>query len=147
MAGGVRLAGTELLERGEELARIQQAITALDGGDGGVLVIQGAAGIGKSALLHVLCEHATEQGAQTLTAQASELEREFGFGVVRQLLEARTVRAEASERGRVIDWCCGPGGSGAGLGRGGGGFVCGLARAVLVGGQPGAARAGGAGGG
>jgi len=116
MAGGVRLAGSELLERGEELARIQQAITALDGGDGGVLVIQGVAGIGKSALLQVLCQHATDQGVQTLTAQASELEREFGFGVVRQLLEARIVRAEASERAELLTGAAGLAGAVLGLG-------------------------------
>ena len=66
MAGGVRLAGTTLLERGEELARIQQAIIALGAGQSGVLLIQGAAGTGKSSLLHVLCQHATDQGVQTL---------------------------------------------------------------------------------
>ena len=116
MAGGVRLAGSELLERGEELARIQQAITALDGGDGGVLVIQGVAGIGKSALLQVLCQHATDQGVQTLSARASELEREFGFGVVRQLLEARIVRAEASERAELLTGAAGLAGAVLGLG-------------------------------
>lgn len=78
MARGARLAGAELLERGGELARIQQAITALEGDDGAMLIIQGAAGIRKSALLHVLCQHATDQAMQTLTAQASELERAAG---------------------------------------------------------------------
>jgi hypothetical protein len=33
-----------------------------------------------------LGQHATDQSMQTLTAQASELERQFGFGLVRQLL-------------------------------------------------------------
>jgi GTPase SAR1 family protein len=91
-----------LLERGRELARIKQAITALGRGQGGVLVIQGAAGIGKSALLHVLCQHAEGQGVQMLTARASELERDFGFGVVRQLLEARIVRADGPYCGAVL---------------------------------------------
>jgi predicted ATPase len=91
MVGGARLAGTMLLERGEELARIQQSITAVGRGDGGVLVLQGAAGIGKSVLLGALCEHATAEGMQTLTARASELEHEFGFGMARQLLERRVV--------------------------------------------------------
>jgi DNA-binding CsgD family transcriptional regulator len=107
MAGSVRLAGTTLLERGEELARIQQAIIALTAGQGGVVLIQGAAGIGKSSLLHVLCEHAVDQGVQTLTAHASELEHEFSFGVVRQLLEARVVRASESERTELLTGAAG----------------------------------------
>jgi predicted ATPase len=86
MAGVARPAARGLLERGGELACIEEAITALGRGHGGVLVIQGAAGIGKSALVGVLCERAAEQGLQTLSARASELERDFGFGVVRQLL-------------------------------------------------------------
>src|SRR5437868_373982 len=96
-----------LLERGGELACIRQALTALGDGQGGVLIIQGAAGIGKSALLRVLCQHATKQGTQTFTARASELEREFGFGVVRQLLEMRMVRAEPSERAELLTGAAG----------------------------------------
>ncbi|HXT45930.1 MAG TPA: ATP-binding protein [Pseudonocardiaceae bacterium] len=91
-----------LLERGEELARIQQSITAVGRGDGGVLVLQGAAGIGKSVLLGALCEHATAEGMQTLTARVSELEHEFGFGMARQLLERRVVRAGESERAELL---------------------------------------------
>ncbi len=65
-------------------------------------VIQGAAGIGKSTLLQAVCELAAEQRLQTLTARASELERDFGFGVVRQLLETRVVRAGGSERAELL---------------------------------------------
>jgi DNA-binding NarL/FixJ family response regulator len=102
MVVGSRPAARGLLERDGELARIDQAITALVRGHGGVLVIQGAAGIGKSALVEVLCEHAAEQRLQTLTARGSELERDFGFGVVRQLLETRVVRAGESERAELL---------------------------------------------
>ena len=98
MAGVVR----QLLERGGELARIEQVVTALRRGHGSVLVIQGAAGIGKSSLLRAVCEHGAIQQVQTLTARASELERDFGFGVVRQLLEARLVRAAESERAELL---------------------------------------------
>ena len=101
-ASGPRLAGVELLERSEELARIEQAIAALGRGDGGVLVIQGAAGIGKSTLLRVLCQQAAGQDVHTLTARASELERDFGFGVVRQLLESRVIRADEAERAELL---------------------------------------------
>jgi DNA-binding NarL/FixJ family response regulator len=98
MAGVAR----QLLERGGELARIEQAVAALRRGHGGVLVIQGAAGIGKSSLLRAVCEHAAIQQVQTLTARASELERDFGFGLVRQLLEVRLIRAAESERAELL---------------------------------------------
>ena len=88
-------------------ARIGQAVEALRSGTGGVLVIQGTAGIGKSSLLRVLCKHATEVGAQTCNARASELERDFGFGVVRQLLETRMVRAAESERTGLLSGAAG----------------------------------------
>ena len=91
-----------LLERGAELARIDAAIAALERASGDVLIIQGAAGIGKSTLLRGVCELATERGMQKLTARASELEHDFGFGVVRQLLEARVVRASESERAELL---------------------------------------------
>ncbi len=107
MAGAARPAGAGLLERGGELARIAHAVAALQRGDGGVLVIQGAAGIGKSALLRVLCEQATRLGVQTFCARASELEREFGFGVVRQLLETRVVRTDESERAELLSGAAG----------------------------------------
>ncbi|MDT7713965.1 MAG: hypothetical protein QOG46_2912 [Pseudonocardiales bacterium] len=97
-----RPVGLGLLERDGELARIEQAIVALSGGNGSVLIIQGAAGIGKSTLLRAVCEHAAGQRVQTLTARASELEQDFGFGVVRQLFEARTVRAPAADRDELL---------------------------------------------
>ena len=85
MAGaGAQLAAGGLLERGAEQACIRQAIAASGRGHGGLLIVEGAAGIGKSALLRALCAHATDQGVQTLTVRASELERDFGFGVVRK---------------------------------------------------------------
>jgi DNA-binding NarL/FixJ family response regulator len=119
MAGGARLAARGLLERGGELARIEEAIAALGRGQGGVLVIQGAAGIGKSALVRVLCEQAAESGVQTLTARASELERDFGFGVVRQLLETRVVRAGESEQAKFLAGAAGLAAPVLGLGGGG----------------------------
>lgn len=98
MAGGSQ----QLLERGGELARLEQAVRALVHGRGGVLIIEGAAGIGKSALLRAVCEQATEREVQTLTARGSELERDFGFGVVRQLLERRMVRADEAQRAELF---------------------------------------------
>lgn len=101
MAGGSRrLVG--LLERDGELGCIQQVISAVQQGHSGVLIVEGAAGIGKTALLRVLGEQAAAAGVETLTARCSELERDFGFGVVRQLLEARVIRAGESQRAELL---------------------------------------------
>src|SRR2546421_1931134 len=118
MAGVVR----QLLERGGELARIEQAVDALRRGHGGVLVIQGAAGIGKSSLLRAFCEHSAIHQVHTLTARASELERDFGFGVVRQLLERRGIRAAESERAELFAGASALAGPVLGLGGAVGGF-------------------------
>ena len=53
-----------------------------------MLAFEGPAGIGKTRLLGVLRERALDRGAEVLDARAGVLEREFGFGVVRQLFEA-----------------------------------------------------------
>ena len=76
-----------LLERDAELGEIAAALARLRAGEGGVLAFEGPAGIGKTRLLGVLRERALQAGADVLEARAGVLEREFGFGVVRQLFE------------------------------------------------------------
>lgn len=120
MAGGAPPAESGLLEREGELAHIEQVTAALGRGRGGVLVIQGAAGIGKSSLLRAVCERATGHGSQTLTARASELERDFGFGVVRQLLEVRIVRSGEAQRAELLTGAARLAGPVLGLGGGSG---------------------------
>jgi DNA-binding CsgD family transcriptional regulator len=75
-----------LLERDAELAALDAAVAAAAGGSGQLVVIGGPAGIGKTGLLAGLRERAAAE-LRVLPARASELEREFGFGVVRQLFE------------------------------------------------------------
>ncbi len=77
-----------LFERDDELGAIAAALARLAAGEGGVLAFEGPAGIGKTRLLGVLRERALAAGADVLDARAGVLEREFGFGVVRQLFEA-----------------------------------------------------------
>ena len=69
-----------------ELARLAAAIAgARDDGRGAVVVVEGAAGLGKTALLRRAARRRPER--PVLWASGSELEHEFGFGIVRQLLE------------------------------------------------------------
>lgn len=81
--GGV----TELLDRDRELAAARAALDAALKGHGSVLVAEGPAGIGKSALLDAVAPAAREAGARVLVARASPLDAGFAFGVVLQLLE------------------------------------------------------------
>jgi DNA-binding CsgD family transcriptional regulator len=87
-----------LLERDHELKRIEAALAEARAGRGRFLVIEGPAGIGKTALLAAARTLATDRGMRVLRARGSELERDFAFGVVRQLFEPPL--AEASEEGR-----------------------------------------------
>src|ERR671922_2757139 len=76
-----------LLERGGELGVIRAAAKAVAAGEGRAVVVEGAAGFGKTALVAAARAQAREAGLRPLGARGSELERAFAFGVVRQLLE------------------------------------------------------------
>jgi DNA-binding CsgD family transcriptional regulator len=82
-----------LLERDRELATVGRRLSG-----GGVLVVEGGAGIGKSSLLDAVCARAGGTGCEVLRARGSELETAFAFGVVRQLFERRLAEADAGER-------------------------------------------------
>src|SRR4051812_22392483 len=83
---GVRRAGG-LLERDGELQAISALLGAARGGQGRVDVIEGQAGVGKTELLRAAGELADGAGMRVLRGKGSELDRDFAFGVVRQLLE------------------------------------------------------------
>jgi DNA-binding CsgD family transcriptional regulator/tetratricopeptide (TPR) repeat protein len=89
-----------LLERDEELVRIGELLESARSGRGGVLVLEGPAGIGKTRLLRAAAALAEESGVTLLSARGSELERDFAYGVVRQLLERPL--AEARNRQELL---------------------------------------------
>ena len=92
-----------LLERDGELERITECLQRAGQGPGGALVVEGPAGIGKTALLAVARERAAGEGFRVLRARGAELEREFAFGVVRQLVEPVVAGASEQERSRLLD--------------------------------------------
>ena len=102
----------QLLERGHELARIESVLAEARAGRGAFVVIEGPAGIGKTALLATARTAAKSEGMRVLRSRGAELERDFAFGVVRQLFE--TPLAEASEYERA-DLLQGTAGLAAGL--------------------------------
>jgi DNA-binding CsgD family transcriptional regulator len=100
MVGGTESSG--LLERSEELTQITRALDAAAAGDGSLLVFEGPAGIGKTRLLEATRLNAEERAFKVLTARGGELERDFAYGVVRQLLERAVVAAAPDERAALL---------------------------------------------
>ena len=91
-----------LLEREHELERVHAMLRAVGRRRGGVLVIEGAAGLGKSRLLQEAPAAAPDLGVRVLTALASDLEQGYPFGVVRQLFERPLLEADSGERARWL---------------------------------------------
>jgi predicted ATPase len=91
-----------LVDREDDLAALDDALAQASGGAGGVWLIEGPSGIGKTALLDQLQHRAARSGLTMLTARGGELERGFGFGVIRQLLEGAVVGATRPERDRLM---------------------------------------------
>ena len=94
--------GPALLERDAALARIDQSLREAIAGSGSLLVIAGPAGIGKTRLVLAAERHGRELGLTALTARGSELERDFAYGLVRQLFEALLVAASPPERAEFL---------------------------------------------
>jgi len=81
------MAPRRLLRREVELAALADRQRRAAAGEGAVVVIAAPVGMGASSLLRSGTEAAAADGLTALTAAAAPLEREFAFGVVRQLLE------------------------------------------------------------
>jgi DNA-binding CsgD family transcriptional regulator len=76
----------KLLERSDELATFDAALAGSLRGTGTCVVVDGVAGIGKTALLAEAARRGRALGLRVWQAAGSELERDFPFGVARALL-------------------------------------------------------------
>lgn len=85
---GATQTGEGLYERDAELAALSLALTAARDGTGGLVMIEGPAGIGKSRLLAEARTMATELGLVVLTARGIDLEHDAAFGVASGLFAA-----------------------------------------------------------
>jgi DNA-binding CsgD family transcriptional regulator len=94
--------GVRLYEREGELRRAAGELEAAASGSGRLLVIEGQAGIGKTSLLDEVARLADERGFDVFRARGMELERDYTYGVVRQLFEQRVHRLEPLERARLF---------------------------------------------
>ena len=92
-----------LLDRERELTEIGGLIEAAREDSGGVVVVEGPAGIGKTRLLEEAARTAGAVGLGVLRARGSEFEAEIGFGVARQLLEPMLRTASPEQRRRLLD--------------------------------------------
>lgn len=97
-----------MLERHADLEELRRAIAAARTGTDRLVVIEGAAGTGKSRLLAAAVELAGADGLRVLQASGSELERDFAFGAVRQLFEPPVVAAPPAVRERLLAGAAGP---------------------------------------
>jgi len=91
-----------LFEREDDLAVLDAALAEAVAGTGGVMLIEGPAGIGKTVLLEAMRHCAGARRMTVLAARGGELERGFGFGIVRQLLEGALIGADGAERDRLL---------------------------------------------
>ncbi len=121
-----------LLEREGERSAIREGCVAVAGGAGRVLLIVGEAGIGKTALLHEARRLEGELGVRVLRASGAMLERDFGYGVVRQLFEREVHSLTGVDRERLFSGPSAPAADVFGLALRGGGSASETDRAFLV---------------
>ena len=95
-------AAASILSRHEEIARANGLIGRALHGNGGVLLVEGSAGIGKTRLLSEIGSMASDSGLVVLPGRASELEKGFAFGLVSQAVEPALERIDATDRARLF---------------------------------------------
>jgi DNA-binding CsgD family transcriptional regulator len=92
----------KILERERELEVLNDALREAQRNLGQFLLIEGAAGMGKSSLLWATHEAAAAKGFTCLRARASELERDFPYGCIRRLLEPVISAVSVDEHERLF---------------------------------------------
>ncbi|MEO3813458.1 AAA family ATPase [Sphaerisporangium sp. B11E5] len=86
------------VERAAELTVLDAAMRNAMGGQGRFVVVEGAAGLGKTSLAREAAAAAEKAGFRVLSGRGVELEREYPFGVARQLFTPALERIGPAER-------------------------------------------------
>lgn len=89
---------TSLVGRASELAGAHRLLDAASGGTGGLLILRGEAGIGKSRLVRELLRTAADRGFAVRNAEASVLDQTRPFGAC---ADALTVAARPGNAGQA----------------------------------------------
>ncbi|HET8815534.1 MAG TPA: AAA family ATPase [Solirubrobacterales bacterium] len=92
-----------LLERECELGELRAALEEVRAGRGCGLMIEASAGLGKTRLLQEARELGVEAGLTVVSARATELERDYAFGLVQQLFNHRLRALAEEEREDVLE--------------------------------------------
>ncbi|MEU5367133.1 AAA family ATPase [Streptomyces sp. NPDC005925] len=90
-----------LVERDEELAALHRAFDGAPHTQGSLVVLSGAVGTGKTALLRAWTD-SLGPGAVVLTATACRAERDLPLGVLEQLLRSPGLPAPSAERALAL---------------------------------------------
>src|SRR3954452_18567758 len=101
-----RDSGSRIVERDNEIGLIGMLLGDAIAAEGRVALIEGPAGIGKTRLLAEARAQGAPLGMAVLSARGSELEREFPFGVARQLFEGPL--ADPARRDRLFSGAAAP---------------------------------------
>jgi DNA-binding CsgD family transcriptional regulator len=96
-----------LLERDAEREALDVALRNSQAGQGGIVLVEAAAGLGKSRLLEEAAAMAAARGARVLSACGRDLERDLPFGVALQLFERPVSRFGDAERERFFSGSAG----------------------------------------
>ena len=89
-----------LLERDDVLTLVEGLVRRAAASAGGAILIEAAAGMGKTAVLDEVRARSGEAGV--LAARCVDLERDYPLGVARQLLEPALRRASPEDRARWL---------------------------------------------
>ncbi|MDO9408275.1 AAA family ATPase [Patulibacter sp.] len=90
------------LERDAEHRALREALVRAAAGTGGLVLVEGPAGIGKTTLLETARDDARDLGLRVLTARGGVLEADLHHGVVRQLFERAVLGTDAERRAGLL---------------------------------------------
>ncbi len=98
----VQVDGAPLLERSGETAALRAAIERALQGSGGLVVVEGPAGIGKTRLIREAAGMGEQAGLLVRSARGGEMERDLPFGIARQLFEPLIARASEQDKESLL---------------------------------------------
>jgi DNA-binding CsgD family transcriptional regulator len=91
-----------LVNRELEISALSALLQDARARSGGIALLEGSVGIGKSLLLRSLASAPHIEGLRVLEARCDALERDFPFGVVRQLFEPLLATLDGPQLARLL---------------------------------------------